>query len=285
MNFDTSIRGNMWKWLVLLAVAIFSICVTTPLKDKIRLGLDLKGGTSFTMGVDEEALRESAMAQVENTNDTAAAKKMDVSGTIATLDADADTVADNLAQMQAIVDQQDALREAMANGQDYTVSYTLPSTGETATRTFPARMASMIAMIINSAQETVDSAGGNLLDTLAFIWPEGGTQMGMNLANEIIVNAGLNPDLVADPNDDVEAARNAGKAYWLVVFGLGRFCDLYTGNGARLLEPVSGKRYTDDQYYNRYLMVVKVPVYGYDSMTGQGNQKASVAAISIWAIP
>ena len=72
MNFDTSIRGNMWKWLVLLAVAIFSICVTTPLKDKIRLGLDLKGGTSFTMGVDEEALRESAMAQVENTNDTAA---------------------------------------------------------------------------------------------------------------------------------------------------------------------------------------------------------------------
>ena len=213
------------------------------------------------------------------TNDTTAAKKMDVSGTIATLDADADSVADNLAQMQAIVDQQDALREAMANGQDYTVSYTLPSTGETATRTFPARMASMIAMIINSAQETVDSAGGNLLDTLAFIWPEGGTQMGMNLANEIIVNAGLNPDLVADPNDDVEAARNAGKAYWLVVFGLGRFCDLYTGNGARLLEPVSGKRYTDDQYYNRYLMVVKVPVYGYDSMTGQGNQKASVAAI------
>ena len=36
---------------------------------------------------------------------------------------------------------------------------------------------------------------------------------------------------------------------------------------------------TDDQYYNRYLMVVKVPVYGYDNMTGQGNQKASVAAI------
>ena len=72
MNFDTSIRGNMWKWLVLLAVAIFSICVTTPLGEKIRLGLDLKGGTSFTLGVDDEALRESVMAQVENTNDTTA---------------------------------------------------------------------------------------------------------------------------------------------------------------------------------------------------------------------
>ena len=72
MSFDSSIRANAWKWLVLLAAAIFSICVTTPLGEKIRLGLDLRGGTSFTLGVDEEALRESAMAQVENTNDTAA---------------------------------------------------------------------------------------------------------------------------------------------------------------------------------------------------------------------
>ena len=72
MNFDTSIRANIWKWLALLALAIFSIVVTTPLGEKIRLGLDLRGGTSFTLGVDEAALRESAMAQVENTNDTAA---------------------------------------------------------------------------------------------------------------------------------------------------------------------------------------------------------------------
>ena len=71
MNFDTSIRANLWKWLVLLAVAIFSIVVTTPLGEKIRLGLDLKGGTSFTLGVDEDALRESVLAQVEDTNDTA----------------------------------------------------------------------------------------------------------------------------------------------------------------------------------------------------------------------
>ena len=71
MNFDTSIRANLWKWLVLLAVAIFSIVGTTPLGEKIRLGLDLKGGTSFTLGVDEDALRESVLAQVEDTNDTA----------------------------------------------------------------------------------------------------------------------------------------------------------------------------------------------------------------------
>ncbi|MBQ6137372.1 MAG: type II secretion system protein [Kiritimatiellae bacterium] len=212
------------------------------------------------------------------TNDTSAAKKMDTSGTVATLDADAESVADNLAQMQAIVDQSAAAQEAFAEGNPYTLTWT-DSSGNPQSRTFPAAMAAMWPTILNSAQETVDSAGGNLLDTLAFLWPEGGTQMGMNLANEIIINAGLNPDLVASPEQDVDAARADGKGYWLVVFGIGRFADIYTGNGARVLEPVSGKRYTEENLYNRYLMVVKVPVYGYDNMTGQGNQKASVAAI------
>ena len=212
------------------------------------------------------------------TNDTSAAKKMDTSGTVATLDADAESVADNLAQMQAIVDQSDAAQAAFAAGESYTLTWN-DSSGNAQTRTFPAAMAAMWPTILASAQETVDSAGGNLLDTLAFLWPEGGTQMGMNLANEIIINAGLNPDLVASPDQDVAAARTDGKGYWLVVFGIGRFADIYTGNGARVLEPVSGKRYVDENLYNRYLMVVKVPVYGYDNMTGQGNQKASVAAI------
>ena len=71
MNSDAS-RNDIWKWLALLIIAVFSIYVTFPVKEKLRFGLDLKGGTSFTMGVDEDALRESAMAQVENTNDTAA---------------------------------------------------------------------------------------------------------------------------------------------------------------------------------------------------------------------
>ena len=71
MSFDSSMRANAWKWLALLAITVFSICVLLP-KDSIRLGLDLRGGTSFTLGVDEEALRESVMAQVENTNDVSA---------------------------------------------------------------------------------------------------------------------------------------------------------------------------------------------------------------------
>ena len=68
MSFDSSMRANAWKWLALLAIAIFSICVTVP-KDSIRLGLDLRGGTSFTLGVDEEALRDSVLAE-KGTNST-----------------------------------------------------------------------------------------------------------------------------------------------------------------------------------------------------------------------
>ena len=78
----------------------------------------------------------------------------------------------------------------------------------------------MWAMIYANMQET---ANADSTDMLTFVWPEGGTQMSMNLANEIIVNAGLKPDLVASPDMEKEDAIAAGKMYWLVVFGIGRF--------------------------------------------------------------
>ena len=58
-----SVRNDIWKWLTLLVIAVFSIYVTFPVKDKLRFGLDLKGGTSFTMGVDTDKLRESIIAE------------------------------------------------------------------------------------------------------------------------------------------------------------------------------------------------------------------------------
>ncbi|MCQ2389473.1 MAG: hypothetical protein MJ138_07150, partial [Kiritimatiellae bacterium] len=61
MNSD-SMRNDIWKWLSLLIIAVFSIYVTFPTQDKLRFGLDLKGGTSFTMGVDTEKLREQILA-------------------------------------------------------------------------------------------------------------------------------------------------------------------------------------------------------------------------------
>ncbi len=68
-----SMRNDIWKWLSLLIIAIFSIYVTFPVKEKLRFGLDLKGGTSFTLGVDEEKLRETILANNPDisSNDTA----------------------------------------------------------------------------------------------------------------------------------------------------------------------------------------------------------------------
>ena len=62
MNTDYSSRNDIWKWLALLIIAVFSIYVTFPVAEKLRYGLDLKGGTSFTLGVDREKLRETIIA-------------------------------------------------------------------------------------------------------------------------------------------------------------------------------------------------------------------------------
>ena len=71
-----SMRNDIWKWLTLLIIAVFSIYVTFPVKEKLRFGLDLKGGTSFTLGVDKEKLRETIIAaNPALSNDTAAVEK------------------------------------------------------------------------------------------------------------------------------------------------------------------------------------------------------------------
>ncbi len=71
-----SMRNDIWKWLSLLIIAVFSIYVTFPTKEKLRFGLDLKGGTSFTLGVDKDKLRETIIAaNPALSNDTAAVEK------------------------------------------------------------------------------------------------------------------------------------------------------------------------------------------------------------------
>ena len=63
-------KHAMWKWLILVGLLAFSIWVVWPPVDirnaegkvlyagKIRLGLDLKGGTSFVVKIDEDMARE-----------------------------------------------------------------------------------------------------------------------------------------------------------------------------------------------------------------------------------
>jgi len=76
MNSDTTARNDIWKWLALLIIAVFSIYVTFPVAEKLRFGLDLKGGTSFTLGVDTEKLRETIIAgNPALTNETGAVER------------------------------------------------------------------------------------------------------------------------------------------------------------------------------------------------------------------
>ena len=62
MAKDSVVRNNVWKWLILALIAMMSIYVCNPPKEKVRLGLDLNGGTSFTLGVDTDKLAESIIA-------------------------------------------------------------------------------------------------------------------------------------------------------------------------------------------------------------------------------
>ena len=59
------------KWLIFAALVFFSIVAVTPPKEKIRLGLDLAGGTSFTVQVDEEAIRRGVKADNPDMADAA----------------------------------------------------------------------------------------------------------------------------------------------------------------------------------------------------------------------
>ncbi len=54
-------KSTMWKWLVLIALTAWSLALVTPFKEKVKLGLDLKGGTSFTVEVDQNEVRKQML--------------------------------------------------------------------------------------------------------------------------------------------------------------------------------------------------------------------------------
>ncbi len=72
MSKEKMARNNVCKWLILILLAAFSFKIAYPPQDKIRLGLDLEGGTSFTLGVDREKLAEKILADAGGQLDPAA---------------------------------------------------------------------------------------------------------------------------------------------------------------------------------------------------------------------
>ena len=45
-------KASIWKWLILVVATAWSVALVTPPKEKIKLGLDLQGGTSYTLEID-----------------------------------------------------------------------------------------------------------------------------------------------------------------------------------------------------------------------------------------
>ncbi len=49
-------KNAKWKWIFLALLVLSSLMLVTPVKQKVKLGLDLQGGISFIVEVDEEQL-------------------------------------------------------------------------------------------------------------------------------------------------------------------------------------------------------------------------------------
>jgi SecD/SecF fusion protein len=67
-------RNDLWKWLVLLILVVLSVFIVMPPDKKIKKGLDLSGGTSFTIAIDEEKLISNIKAGSSNEINEAAVK-------------------------------------------------------------------------------------------------------------------------------------------------------------------------------------------------------------------
>ncbi|MBP5510648.1 MAG: protein translocase subunit SecD [Kiritimatiellae bacterium] len=70
-------RNDLWKWLVLVFLAILSVYTVYPPKEKIRLGLDLSGGTSFTIAIDQKRLASNLKAENPDQTDAQVQSRVD----------------------------------------------------------------------------------------------------------------------------------------------------------------------------------------------------------------
>jgi len=57
-------KNKLWKWLLLGFLVVWSLALVTPLHQKVKLGLDLKGGSSFVLEVDAADVAKK-MAEAE----------------------------------------------------------------------------------------------------------------------------------------------------------------------------------------------------------------------------
>jgi SecD/SecF fusion protein len=59
-------KASIWKWLILIVVTATSLYYITPPKEKVKLGLDLQGGTSYTLEIDDSQGLEGSLSDARN---------------------------------------------------------------------------------------------------------------------------------------------------------------------------------------------------------------------------
>ena len=59
-------KTSIWKWLILVVATAWSVALITPPKDKVKLGLDLQGGTSYTLEIDDSQGLEGSVADARD---------------------------------------------------------------------------------------------------------------------------------------------------------------------------------------------------------------------------
>ena len=58
-------KNAIWKWLIFVVMTAASLALVTPLNEKIKLGLDLKGGTRFVLEVDTSELDPNGLKDAQ----------------------------------------------------------------------------------------------------------------------------------------------------------------------------------------------------------------------------
>lgn len=115
-------KNVVWKWLILALVTVFSFVVVLPPKEKIRLGLDLQGGSSFTVQIDQDKLRSDFRAADPTLTEE------DVTRKIADVMRDADPRV--LEVLRNRIDTLGVNEPVIAAGKDHRILIQIPGTNE-----------------------------------------------------------------------------------------------------------------------------------------------------------
>ena len=59
-------KTSIWKWLVLVGLTAWSLAIVYPISEKVKLGLDLQGGTRFVLQVDTSELDSDASRDAQS---------------------------------------------------------------------------------------------------------------------------------------------------------------------------------------------------------------------------